>query len=236
MDTPAENMSTRERLGSELKQKAERIFCVHNDVFTLRIWQLFLNSAIGLTAMVMLVLSMIITESATQSGLLIGGIVAVIAAFIVYFIFKARLPMSFQQYTVVEKGRRYIFQIVNKNRSLFSDGERVVEVDRLDVREDGELVCGELCFDFFADMSVDVRIGKYDKEIYKGTVIVDGKRKKAKIVFKNNEPVYGVVDGMRIKYFDVNDKKSRFVVPVELKRAALACNVDWPKLHNIETQ
>ncbi len=70
-----------------------------------------------------------------------------------------------------------------------------------------------------------MRIGKVDREIYKGSVEIDGKRHKCKIVFKDGRPLYGSVGGGRIK--------NKFVVPADLKRAVKGFGVDFPKLQGL---
>ena len=87
--------------------------------------------------------------------------------------------------------------------------------------------------DFFADMTVDVRIGKAETETFAGTTVVNGKTVKCKIVFRNGEPYRGNVGGVRIKYFDVNSTNEKFVVPQDLRAAVKALGVPMPKLGGI---
>ncbi|MDE7463543.1 MAG: hypothetical protein K2M48_00810, partial [Clostridiales bacterium] len=75
--------------------------------------------------------------------------------------------------------------------------------------------------------------GKADKEIFKGVFECNGKKYKSKIVFKNGAPYVGTVGGARIKYFDVNDTKEKFVVPEGLRKSAEAFEVPFPKLAGV---
>ena len=52
-------------------------------------------------------------------------------------------------------------------------------------------------------------------------------------MFKDGAPLYGSVGGGRIKYFDVNDTKNKFVVPAELKRAVKGFGVEFPKIQGL---
>ena len=137
------------------------------------------------------------------------------------------------QYSARDGDKRYCYRILGKERSLFTDGDNVIEVDRGNRFTADGLEFPQYRFDFFADMDASVRIGKADREIYKGTLDCDGKTYKCKIVFKNGVPFYGSVGGTRIKYFDVNDTKEKFVVPQELVEAVKAAGVSVPKLPGV---
>lgn len=224
--------TTRERFHRTLAEKAGAIKCVRNDVYTAKYWQLALNFVLGVGAIVLLVLSMTL-KAPTSTACLISALVAVVVVAVFNLAIRAIAPMSFLQYTVIEKDRRYCFQILGKRRSLFWNGDTAVEFDRLEYVKRDNVALPQYRFDFFKDMDVNVRIGKADREIYKGIFECDGKSYRAKIVFKNGAPYVGTVNGARIKYFDVNDAKEKFLVPEGLKKAAEAFDVEFPKLAGV---
>lgn len=226
--------SKRERFSRTLKERASEITSVRNDVYTTQWWQLLLNFFLGGGALAFLLIAMIMKGTMSTVGAIVG--VVLIVVLVVYnYTLRVATPTSFLQYTYLDKttGKRYTYQVLSKTRSAFSDGENVIEVDRGEAVRREELSCARYKFDFFADMNVDVRIGLDDKEIYKGTIEHNGKTYKCKIAFRNSKPLYGSVGGGRIKYFDVNDTKEKFVVPSVLKRAVKACDIDFPKVQGL---
>lgn len=224
--------TARERFHEALVEKASAVKCVRNDVFTVKYWQLALNFVLGGGAVALMILSMVFDGAVSMICLAVAAGLAVIVA-VYNLLMRARVQMSFLQYTARDGDRRYCYRILNKNRSLFTDGENVIEFDRGRFLIDDGLEYPQYRFDFFADMDATVRIGKPDREIYKGTLDCGGKTLRCKIVFKNGAPFYGTVGGARIKYFDVNDTKEKFVVPQELIDAIKAANVAVPKLAGV---
>lgn len=231
-DEAADNM--RERFGKTLRERAEKITSVRNDVFTTKVWQLALNFVLGGAAVAMLIVSMVASGTLATVGAIVG-VVLIIIVVVYNYALRVIYPTSFLQYTYIDKasGKRYCYQVLSKTRYAFSDGDNVIEIDRGDAVRLERLSCARYRFDFFAYMDADMRIGKVDREIYKGTVELDGKRYKCKIVFKDGAPLYGSVGGGRIKYFDVNDTKNKFVVPAELKRAVKGFGVEFPKIQGL---
>lgn len=224
----------RARFSQTLRDRAQKITSVRNDVFTTKAWQLALNFLLGGAAVAMLIISMVADGTLATVGAIVG--VALIIIVVVYnYALRVMFPMSFLQYTYIDKssGKRYCFQVLSKTRTAFSDGENIIEVDRGEALRLERMSCARYRFDFFADMDADMRIGKVDREIYNGSVEIDGKRHKCKIVFKDGRPLYGSVGGGRIKYFDINDTKNKFVVPADLKRAVKGFGVDFPKLQGL---
>ena len=227
--TEQQQPSKRERFQAELKARAERIKYVNNEVFTLKIWQLVLYFAVGLIACALMVVGMIF-DGGIRLGTTLGAIAIIIVMFVAFMVMRAGKPMSFLQYTAIENGNRYTFRVIGKARAMFSDGAVVVESDRQVYRKYDELPNSEFKYDFFADMTVDMRIGKAETETFVGTLKVGDKTVKCKIMFKNGAPFRGVIGGARIKYFDVNSTKEKFVVPQDLRNAAKEFDVAWPKL------
>mgnify|MGYP001037233436 CR=1 FL=1 len=220
----------RERFRNTLRARADAISSVRNDVFTTKWWQLVLNFFLGGGALATLIVTML-TQGTTSTVCAICGVVLIITVVVYNYALRVVMPMSFLQYTYIDKakGKRYCFQILSKTRSAFSDGKNNIEVDRGEAVMLTELSYARYGFDFFADMDVNVRIGKVDSEIFKGVCEFKGKPTRCKIVFKNGLPLYGSVGGVRIKYFDVNSTKEKFIVPAALKRAVKGFNVEFPK-------
>ncbi len=225
--------TARERFSRTLKERADKITCVRNDIYTVKYYRLIINFVLGMSAVALLIVSMIADGKTVRPVCLICGI-ALVAVTVVYFlIMRAEAPMSYLQYTVVDGDSVYTFHVVKRDRAAFCDGENTVTLERGVIRDDLPLRLPQLRFDFFADMNVDLRIGKPDKEIFKGTLEENGKRYKCKIVFKSGMPTLGVVGGMRVRYFDINDKKEKFAVPGALRAAVEKMNVRWPKLNTV---
>lgn len=234
MNNGTENVpeTARERFHRTLVEKATAIKTVRNDVFTVKYWQLALNFVLGAGAVVLIILAMTLGGS-TATACMISSIVAVAVVLVFNLALRAVAPTSFLQYTVFDDDKRYCIQILSKNRALFFDGETAVEYDKVEFIKSDDVALPQYKFDFFKDMDVNVRIGKVDREIYKGTYECGGKTYKGKIVFKNGVPFVGVVGGARIKYFDVNSTKEKFFVPERLKQAADAFDVHFPKLPGV---
>ena len=228
-DKPEETLGTRERFSRMLMEYADGIKSVRNDVFTTQWWQLALNFFFGLSAVALLVVSMAMSGTVATVGAILG-VVLVIILIVYNLAMRAFIPTSFLQYTCFDKGNRYCLQVLSKTRTSFSDGKNFIEVDRGEAVRLAEVSYGQFRFDFFRDMSVDMRIVTDERETFKGTFEHNGKIYKSRIVFKNGTPLFGSVGGARIKYFDVNNTKDKFVVPADIKRAAKQLNVDFPKL------
>lgn len=221
--------NTRERFSRMLAEYADGIKTVRNDVFTTKWWQLALNFVLGLGAVALLIVSMVVHGTMGTVGAILG-VVLVIVVIVFNMGLRAFVPSSFLQYTCYDKGVRYCFQVLSKTRTSFSDGTNFIEVDRGEAVRLAETSYNRYRFDFFRDMSVDMRIVEDERETFKGTLEHKGKKYKSRIVFKNGTPLYGSVGGARIKYFDVNVTKDKFVVSSVLKRAVKNFGVNFPKL------
>ena len=237
VNTEASATPIRERFSRTLKERAAYIKSVRMDVYTTKPYQLALYFFFGIVALGLLVASMLIKNNATLSlAFMISGVVAAVLIVFYYMAIRALAPMSFLQYTALDNGKRYCFRIMSKHRSVFSDGENIVEVDKLVFKQPEALELDYIKFDFFADMDADLRIVKGEKEIYKGTLDIGHKTVKCKITFVNNVPFVAVINGMRLKYFDINSTKEHFVVPAELKQAAQSYGVAFPKLQGLRVR
>lgn len=232
-ETGKKQESVRERFHNTLVECAEGISCVRNDIYTVKYWQLALNFVLGGGALALLIVSLIKDYAVLRTVGIIGGIAFLIALLVYNLVLKSIAPTSYLQYTAISKDKRYTFQVIGKNRAIYSDGENTVDVDRQVIAFPAELRFPQYSFDFFAHMSVDMRIGKPDRDIYKGTLEINGKTLKCKIVIKNGVPYVGTVGGARIKYFDINDTKEKFVIPADLKYAVEECDLKLPKLSGL---
>lgn len=232
-DTRAEADGARERFRRTLCERADKITCVRNDVFTTKYSQLAINFMLGAGSIAALIASMITKSSATTIWTTVVGLVLLVAAVVYNIALRRSAPKSFLQYSFSDKDGKYRFMIFSKKISAFYDGENFVETDGVEcgLRESPRFT--EYRFDFFADMDAYMRKATGDRETYRGTLAHDGKTLKCKIVFKNGVPFVGVVGGARIKYFDVNDTSAKFVAPVALKKAAKQLDVPFPKISSV---
>lgn len=224
-----ESESARERFSRMLAEYADGIKSVRNDVFTTKWWQLALNFALGMGAVALLIVSMVVDGTMATVGAILG-VVLVIVVIVFNMGMRAFIPSSFLQYTCFDKDVRYCFRVLSKTRTSFSDGTNFIEVDRGEAVRLAESSYGQYRFDFFKDMKADMRIVEDERETFKGTFEHNGKTYKSRVVFKNGIPLYGSVGGARIKYFDVNVTKDKFVVPAVLKRAVKDLGINFPKL------
>ncbi len=216
----------------KLREYADSIRCVRNDVYTTKWWQFVVNFIVGGGALAFLVMSMIFKDTMMTVSA-VCGIALVIGLIVFNYVLRSMSPTSFLQYTSVEKNRRVTFRILSKTRATFTDGDVTIESNRDMAAKLKAPLYPQYRFDFFKDMSVSARISEGRRETYSGTFECDGKTYKCKIVFVEGKPVYGSVGGARIKYFDVNYTKDKFVVPYALKAAAKALDVVFPKLPGI---
>ncbi|MDE7107793.1 MAG: hypothetical protein K2O39_05660 [Clostridiales bacterium] len=223
--------SAKERFTRTLNEYAKKITSVRNDVYTTKWWQFVINFILGGGALALLLASMF-TKGTVMAMCAISGIALVIAVVVYNYILRSITPTSFLQYTYLDSHREktFRFMVLSKKRAAFDDGTQTIECNRdmagiLDVP-----LLTQYRFDFFADMEPTERIFDGKREEYKGVFTEGGKRYKCKIVFFDGMPRYGSIGGARIKYFDVNNTKEKFVVPVTLKRAAKALNVEFPKI------
>ncbi len=223
-------LGVRERLQKTLKDRAAALKTVETEVYTVSKIRLLINFIFGLAAVALLVVTVVkADDSAVMIPCLIAALVCVGATLVMYFIMKfGQTPMSYLQYSVVTKSGVYVFQAITRDRAIFGDGTHVVEYNKLDAIMREEVFFPELKNDFFADMRVDMRIGKVDTETFYGTVEVDGKRKKCKIRFKNGALDRGNIGFRRIRYYAVNDTSEDFIVPAALRDAAKTLDVPWP--------
>ncbi len=226
-------LTTRERFHNTLVERANGITSVRNDIYTVKYWQFILNGVLGVAALAFLIAGMVKANSPYTVWLVVLGIVFGVALVVFNLTLKAKSPVSYLQYTVIQKDKRYCFQVMPKEHAVFSDGENVIETSRSgDVRRDD--IYNPFCrFDFFTELDVDMRIDKADTETFVGTVNIDGKSVKSKIVFKNGVLFRGVVGGVRIKYFDVDNTREKFVIPSALRDAVTKSGVQFPKLNGL---
>lgn len=226
-----EPQSMKERFTATLKDYANRINSVRNDVYTTKWWQFLVNFTLGAGAIALLIASMV-TDGVAMAVCAILGIALVISVFVFNYVLRSITPTSFLQYTYLEraKGRRLRYLILSKKRAAFYDGTNTIECNRDSAAMMEAPQFEQYRFDFFADMVPTERISDGKNEKFKGILEHDGKRYKCSIVFADGLPKYGSVGGVRIKYFDVNNTREKFVVPVTLKRAAKALKVDFPKI------
>lgn len=237
MDNDTNNIEDRDELPAKerflriLGEYAQKITCVRNDVYTTKWWQIVVNLILGGSAMGLLIASML-TDGAVMAVCSIVGVVLVVAVIAYNYVLRSVTPTSFLQYTYLDadKGKRYRFLILSKKRAAFCDGEHIIESNNDCAALLNAPLMSQYEFDFFAEMTPTERIVSDKREEFKGIITDNGKQYKCKIVFVNGVPLYGSIGGARIKYFDVNNTKEKFVVPVTLKRAAKALKVDFPKL------
>ncbi|MDE7164667.1 MAG: hypothetical protein K2O04_04505 [Clostridiales bacterium] len=223
--------SAKERFTRTLKSYAQSINSARNDVYTTKWWQFVLNFLLGGGALALLIASMF-TKGTAMAVCSILGIVLVIALIVFNYVLRSITPSSFLQYTYLErdKNNRYRYMILSKKRAVFDDGTNTIECNRDAAAMLEEPMFTQYRFDFFAYMQPKERITDGKKEEFRGVLTENGKQYKCRIVFSGGVPLYGSVGGARIKYFDVNNTKEKFVVPVNLKRAAKALKVDFPKI------
>lgn len=208
---------------------ANSITSVHNDIYTTVWWQYFIDVVLGVGALGTLIASMIVhgTPGAICSGV---GVAAAVALIVFNFVIKTVAPTSFMQYTYIDKGKEYCYQVIGQTRCCFSDGVNHIEVDGKAADSLPSRSFLKYKHDFFAYMDVEERIGEAETETYIGTFMCNGKRHKASIVIKGNIPVRGTVDGARMDYYCVNDTSTKFVVPTLLKQKVKETGVNFPKI------
>ena len=226
-----EPQSAKQRFSASLKTYAEKITSARNDVYTTKWWQFVINFLLGGGALALLIASMF-TSGAVMAVCSILGVALVIAMLVFNYVMRSVTPSSFLQYTYLdrEKDRRLTYLILSKKRAVFSDGVNSIECNGDSAALLESMPYQLYRFDFFADMEPTERITDDTREKFKGYIEHDGKKFKCYIVFIDGVPRYGSVGGARIKYFDVNNTKEKFVVPVNLKRAAKLLKVDFPKI------
>lgn len=228
---PTTEESAKERFTRTLNEYAQKIKSVRNDVYTTKWWQFVINFILGGGALALLVASMF-TKGTTMAICAIGGIALAIGLIVFNYVLHSITPTSFLQYTYLDGNRdkTFRFMVLSKKRAAFYDGTHTIESNRDMAAMMDEPLFTQYRFDFFADMEPTERIFDGKKEEFKGVLTEGDKRYKCRIVFANGLPLYGSVGGARIKYFDVNNTKEKFVVPVALKSAAKALKVEFPKI------
>lgn len=226
--------STKARFMGSMKEYAQRISSVRNDIYTVKRWQIAINFVLAAGGLAGLVTSMF-TKGTAMTVSAVVGIVFVVAVLAFNLGLRAGSPSSILQYTYIDKkaDRRYTFQILSKTGAAYSDGTSAIECDKYNASLTDGKRFKMYPFDFFLDMDPTERIADGMKETYRGTITKFGKTVKCKIVFLNGTPIYGSVFGARIKYFDVNNTKQKLVVPSTLKTAAAALKVPFPKVPGV---
>lgn len=222
----------KDRFKRTLRECYDGITSVRTEVYTTVWWQLVVNFTVGAGALAMLILSMVLKARAVEIGCAIGGIAAIIVLVLFNYVQHSIVPASFLQYTYIdrEKGRRFTYQILSKTRAVFCDGEHVIETNRSSAAKLDALPFEQYSYDYFVKMDPLERIGEADRETYKGVLDFGGRRYKCSVVIKGGRPLYGYVGGCRIKFFDINNTKEKFVVPYTLKLAATQLKIQFPKI------
>lgn len=212
-----------------LKSRASGINTVRNDIFTLNKLQLAVNVILGAIAGGGIIASAFVKGTAGTVITIVGVVFAII--FVVYmFALKTVAPTSILQYTCVEKGKTHVFQVLSKKRSLYFDGATCIETERGDAKHIAAPYFAQCGYDFFARMTATSRTVENGLDTFCGTLEHGGKTFKCKIAFDGDVPAFGTVGGARIKYFNVNSVKNKFIVPSELKQAAANAKIPFPKL------
>lgn len=230
-NTQTTEESAKDRFTRTLSEYAQRITSVRNDIYTTKWWQFVVNFILGGGAIALLVASML-TKGAAMAWCAVCGIVLVVAVIVFNYVLRSITPTSFLQYTYFDSGRdkQFRFMVLSKKRAAYYDGVHTIECNRDTAAMMDDPLYTQYRFDFFADMEPTERIFDGTKEEFRGVLTDNGKQYKCKIVFFDGLPRYGSIGGARIKYFDVNNTKEKFVVPVTLKRAAKALKVEFPKI------
>ncbi|MCX4313079.1 MAG: hypothetical protein OSJ83_04340 [Clostridia bacterium] len=218
-----------------LQARAAAIRSVRNDVFSTKWWQLALYFVFATVAAVGLLVPMFV-HGVAGTVLTVVGVVGILVFFVYYFAMRTMAPTSFQQFTYCDGDASYRFIVYSKTRSAFSDGKNHIEAERGKGTRLDALIGAKYRYDFFADMTDIARTETPDGEMFVGTADCEGKRVKCKIVFDGETPLYGELDGARIKYFDVNTPKQKFIVPTELRTVVTALGVKFPKLGGLHVR
>lgn len=229
MSATSEDLSRYEKT---LVERAAAISSVRNDVFTTKWWQLALNLVLGAGALAAMIVT-VVCKGTPATVCAILSVVLIIVVIVYNCALRAVTPMSFLQYAYVDgkSGKTYCYQVLSKTRYAFSDGINHIETDRGQAVALAERSYSLYSYDFFARMRVtDYARSDGEKETFSGTVEHKGATVKCKMVFVRGTPYYGSVGGARVKYFDVNNTKDKFVVPAELKRAVKDMGVAFPKV------
>lgn len=213
-----------------LRRRAAAITSVRNDVYAFKLWQMLVNFALAGIAIAGLIVSMAVDEGALKTAFTVIGVVFAVIFLVVFFSFRTLSPSSFQQFTCIDRGKTYRYQVFSPKRTAFSDGVNNIEVERGAGTRLRELTGAVFRYDFFIDMKEITRTESDGKETFSGTITHDGKTLKCKITFDGEKPTAGEIDGARIKYFDINNTKQKFIVPTELRAVVKEMGVPFPKI------
>lgn len=222
----------------ELRQLDESVRLIHTDVYALNMTVVWVNLALGLCAIVLLILSFLpFIPSAANQAILISVVVLAVALIACNIFIRSKGPASYTHYCArsVDGKKKYRFMNYNKRKKYFSNGENVVESDGVYVRLLDNLPHEEYLHDFFLKLRDVKKVVGEEFTEYSGIFDCKGKTLKAKLRLKNGVMYDANVNGARLKFFDINDEKEKYYVSPALEDAVKAAKVIWPTVKSVSS-
>lgn len=216
----------------EIKRAAENIGAVRTDVYLVKRWQA--GWVLGFAALMLVgCLFQVIFKNMTVRmvgvGLVLGGVVAIL---IMYLIIRAHGPMNYTNYYYrSHSGTEYLFQVFGRKHAIVSFGDKILECKGRSVFTRSEIFRADIPWDFFKTAAFSVcEPSKFAGFKYTGARVACGKVQHVSLFLKSGALDFAEADGVRMRYFDINNLNGKLTLPPELYDAANKAGADLGSL------
>lgn len=204
-------------LNREVKKQAQAVKQCRAQVYLIS----FAGTVFVLGSAVVMLLGFVLTLFKNNNTLrMVGvGIVAAFAVAIVVFYAVKRLqgPLNYTEFTFAEGGTSFIVQTVGKDKILIQADEKSFSYEKGRVSVGAVLLHTECLWGYAEDSDFSSATDKAAGRMYVGTRKRGERTDKVRIQFQDGKPVFGEVNGIRIRYYESEGIKAGAIpLPPEL--------------------
>ena len=212
-----------ENYNREVQRAAEHIYTVRSETYLVKKGQAAAILAIAVVILVGLVLQLAggnFVVRMAGAGTVVGGALVIV---IIYAVMRTRGPLNYTTYYYRDKtGTEFLLQVVGRRRMAFSGGGKILTLNGRDIAVKGSVFYPQQPWNWFSDADFDhcETIAGRDKR-YTGTRVCDGRTQRVMLSLRDGSIDYADVDGVRMRYFEINRIKETVELPAEFYSAVL---------------
>lgn len=212
----------KDSINKEIKRATESVGAVKTETYLVKKWQagwILGFAALMLVGMLIQVLVKNVNIRMVGVALVLVGVVAII---VVYLIVRTKGPLNFVTYFYRTKtGDAVTVQAIGKKRIILSVGGKFIEYDRRAVKKAESLYKPEIPWNFFedSDFTTVETIANKDRK-FTGKRVYGDTEQAVILSVRSGVIDYAEVDGIRMRYYEVNNLRGRLILPATLYDAA----------------
>ena len=215
-------------INKEVKRACEIVGAVKTETYLVKKWQagwILGFAALMLVGMLIQVLVKNVNIRMVGVALVLVGVAAII---VVYLIVRTKGPLNFVTYFYRTKsGEEITVQAIGKKRIIFASGGKVIEYDKRAVKKAENIYRPEIPWNFFedSDFTSAETIANKDRK-FTGKRIYGEMEQKVILSVRSGVIDYAEVDGIRLRYYEVNNLRGRLILPAVLYDAVEKAGCD----------